>query len=41
MSNDAPVLTSADAGFGMGADARTAIFMMSMTITTLMRGGDG
>jgi hypothetical protein len=40
MSNDAPVLNFADAGFGMGAGARTVSMMFTMIITR-GRGGSG
>ena len=43
MSNDAPVPSFADAGFGMGGGVRGAVssMMITMTITTRMRGGGG
>jgi hypothetical protein len=43
MSNDAPVLSFADAAFGMGDAARAVAgtMMTTMTITTRMRGGAG
>ena len=40
MSNDAPVPSFADAGFGIGAGARTVTFMFAM-ITTRGRDGSG
>jgi hypothetical protein len=43
MSNDAHVLTLADAGFGTGGGVRGALstMMFTMTMTTRMRGGTG
>jgi hypothetical protein len=43
MSNDAPVLTSPDAGFGMGGGVRGAAvtMMFIMTITTRRRAVSG
>ena len=42
MLNNAPVLSFADAGFGMGAGVRDTVLMMVIsTITTRMRGGGG
>ena len=43
MSHDAPVLSLADAGFGISGAVRAAAGTMTitMTITTRMRGGAG